>query len=132
MAQDDGRVVSNFIVQALQNKNITIYGNGQQTRSFCYVDDLIDGFIKLMDTDSEITGPINLGNPQEFTIKELADKILSIIKSESILEQKPLPIDDPKQRRPDITKAQQLLGWQPAVSVDIGLVKTIDYFRSVI
>ncbi len=132
MHPNDGRVVSNFIVQALQNEPITIYGDGQQTRSFCYVDDLIEAFIRLMATDDDFTGPINTGNPGEFTIKELAEKVIEITNSTSKLEYKPLPQDDPIQRKPDITLAQEKLGWTPEIKLENGLVKTIDYFRQLI
>ena len=125
----DGRVVSNFIVQALRNEPITIYGDGQQSRSFCYVDDLIDGFLRLMDTDASVTGPVNIGNPNEFTILELAEKTIALTESASVLERHPLPQDDPKQRQPDITKAKELLGWEPKVQIDEGLERTIAYFR---
>jgi len=130
MAKNDGRVVSNFIVQALQGSDITIYGTGQQTRSFCYVDDLIDGIIKYMATDDAGTGPINLGNPGEFTMMELAQKVLSITGSKSNIIQTDLPQDDPKQRRPDITRAKQLLDWEPKVTLDQGLVEAIEYFKT--
>ncbi len=125
---NDGRVVSNFIVQALKGEDITIYGDGSQTRSFCYCDDLIEGFIRLMDTPHEITGPMNLGNPGEFTIKELAEIVIEMVGSGSKLIYKPLPSDDPKQRQPDITYAKQTLNWQPTVALRDGLVKTIAYF----
>jgi UDP-glucuronate decarboxylase len=125
----DGRVVSNFIVQALKNEPISIYGDGSQTRSFCYVDDLIAGMIALMETGAEVTGPINVGNPNEFTIRELATKVIELTGSKSEIVQHPLPADDPKQRQPDITKAKQVLGWEPRVLLDEGLKKTIDYFR---
>jgi UDP-glucuronate decarboxylase len=128
MHPNDGRVVSNFIMQALRNESITIYGDGQQTRSFCYVDDLIEGFVRLMDTDKQVTGPINLGNPGEFTMLELAEKIINITGSSSKLTFKPLPSDDPKQRRPNIDLAKSQLDWQPKVSLDEGLKKTISYF----
>ncbi len=130
MHPDDGRVVSNFIVQALQNKDITIYGDGEQTRSFCYVDNMIDGFIRLMNSDDEITGPINLGNPGEFTIKELAEKTIEMTGSSSRLIYLPLPEDDPKQRQPDITVAKEVLGWSPDIVLEAGLVKTIEYFKN--
>lgn len=130
MSDKDGRVVSNFIVQSLKNEPITIYGDGSQTRSFCYVDDLIDGIIKMM--NSNVTGPINLGNPSEFTIRNLATKILQLTNSSSTIIELPLPQDDPLQRRPDISKAKSLLNWEPKVSVDIGLQKTIDYFKNII
>jgi UDP-glucuronate decarboxylase len=129
MHAQDGRVVSNFIVQALQDEPITIYGDGQQTRSFCYVDDLIEGFVRLMATDHEVTGPINLGNPGEFTIRELAEKVIALTGSASKLVQEPLPEDDPMQRQPDITRAKETLGWEPTVQLEEGLEKTIAYFK---
>jgi UDP-glucuronate decarboxylase len=129
MAADDGRVVSNFIIQALRGEDLTIYGDGSQTRSFCFADDLVEGFIKLMNSDSSIIGPINMGNPGEFTMLELAEKVLKQTGSKSKLIHLPLPQDDPKQRRPDITLAQQLLGWTLTVSLDQGLEKTIAYFK---
>jgi UDP-glucuronate decarboxylase len=125
----DGRVVSNFIVQALKGEPITTYGDGSQTRSFCYVDDLIIGMIALMETGDEVTGPINVGNPSEFTIRELATKVIEFTGSKSEIVQHPLPADDPKQRRPDISLAQKVLGWQPTVPLEDGLRRTIDYFR---
>jgi UDP-glucuronate decarboxylase len=125
----DGRVVSNFIVQALKGQPITIYGDGSQTRSFCYVDDLIAGMIALMETGPEVTGPVNIGNPGEFTIRELATKVIEMTASGSHLVEEPLPADDPKQRKPDISIARQLLGWEPRVALDEGLGRTIDYFR---
>ena len=130
MHPNDGRVVSNFIVQALSGKDITIYGGGEQTRSFCYVDDLVDGFIKMMGSHGEVTGPINMGNPAEFKIKELAEIILEMIGGKSKLVFKLLPQDDPKQRQPDITYAQKILSWMPQVKLEQGLEKTIDYFRN--
>lgn len=129
MHPNDGRVVSNFIVQAIQGKDITIYGDGQQTRSFCYVDDLIEGFIRLMATDADVTGPINLGNPFEFTMLELAEHVLRLVGGKSKLTFHPLPTDDPKQRQPDITLAKEKLGWQPNVQLDAGLAKTVEYFK---
>jgi UDP-glucuronate decarboxylase len=129
MHPHDGRVVSNFIVQALKGEDITIYGDGSQTRSFCYVDDLIDGLVRLMNTGKEVTGPLNLGNPLEFTIKELAEKVIALTRSKSKLVYKTLPADDPTQRQPDIALAQKHLGWNPLVPLEAGLVKTIDYFR---
>lgn len=129
MHPDDGRVVSNFIVQALQDAPITIYGSGEQTRSFCYVDDMIDGFIKLMDSSDEITGPINLGNPVEFTINELARKIIQLTGSKSTVILKPLPVDDPRQRQPIIESAKSTLNWAPQINPDEGLTRTIDDFR---
>jgi len=130
MHPNDGRVVSNFIVQALKNNDITIYGDGNQTRSFCYVTDMIDGMVKMMNTDDNIIGPINIGNPSEFTIKELAEKILLLTGSKSKLIYKPLPADDPLQRQPDISKAKKILNWEPKVKLDEGLKKTIAYFKS--
>jgi len=129
MHPNDGRVVSNFIVQALEGRDITIYGDGTQTRSFCYCDDLIEGFIRLMDSPDDITGPINLGNPGEFTMVELAETVLRLTKSKSKLVFLPLPADDPRQRQPDITKAREILGWQPTIPLEEGLERTIDYFR---
>jgi len=130
MAFNDGRVVSNFILQALDGEDITIYGDGSQTRSFCYVDDLVEGIVSMMNTDTEMVGPINLGNPNEFTIKELAEKIISMIDSKSKLTFKDLPVDDPKQRRPDISSAKSFLGWKPTVELEEGLKKTIEEFKS--
>lgn len=128
MSKHDGRVVSNFIMQALQDRDITIYGDGSQTRSFCYASDLINGMIKMMSSDQ--TGPINLGNPAEFTIKQLAEKIISMSGSNSKIVEMPLPTDDPKQRCPDITKAKDLLDWYPSIMLDTGLKRTIDYFKT--
>lgn len=128
MHPSDGRVVSNFIVQALQQKPLTIYGTGTQTRSFCYVSDLVDGLIKLMESDSSCMGPINLGNPTEFTMLELAKEIVEMTGSSSPIIFQPLPSDDPKQRRPDITSARKILGWEPAISLKAGLKETISYF----
>jgi UDP-glucuronate decarboxylase len=125
----DGRVVSNFIMQALKNEPITIYGDGSQTRSFCYVDDLVAGLIGLMETGPEITGPINIGNPNEFTVRELAEQVIRLTNSTSKIVEAPLPQDDPKQRQPDIGKAKRDLGWEPSVQLEEGLVQTIDYFR---
>lgn len=132
MAKNDGRVVSNFIVQALDNQPLTVYGSGQQTRSFCYVDDLLDGMMLLMASGDDVTGPVNIGNPGEFTVMELAQKVIAMTGSSSIIEQRPLPKDDPKQRRPDITQAQNLLGWSPKIDLDTGLKSTIDYFQSIV
>ena len=129
MHANDGRVVSNFIVQALQNKDITIYGDGKQTRSFCYVDDMIEGLIRMMETADEITGPVNMGNPVEFTILELAQKIIELTGSKSKLVFLPLPSDDPMQRKPDIEKARNLLNWEPESTLEEGLIKTIRYFK---
>jgi len=125
----DGRVVSNFIVQALRNEPISIYGDGQQTRSFCYVDDLVEGFIRLMNTDSSVTGPMNLGNPNEFTIRSLAEKTIALTGSASVLEELTLPQDDPKQRQPDISQAKAVLGWEPRIQLHEGLEHTIDFFK---
>lgn len=130
MHHADGRVVSNFIVQALQGDPITIYGDGSQTRSFCYVDDLVEGFIRLMETGPETTGPINLGNPGEFSMLELAEKVLALTNSRSKLEFLELPQDDPKQRQPDITRAKETLRWEPKVQLEEGLRQTIDYFKT--
>jgi UDP-glucuronate decarboxylase len=132
MHPSDGRVVSNFIVQALRNEPLTIFGEGQQTRSFCYATDLIDGFIKMMATPDTYMGPVNLGNPSEFTIKQLADLVIELTKSMGGVCQRPLPADDPKVRRPDITKAQEVLQWQPTVQLREGLEKTIPYFAELI
>jgi UDP-glucuronate decarboxylase len=128
MDREDGRVVSNFIVQALQGNDITIYGDGSQTRSFCYVDDLITGMIALMNSPKEIVGPINIGNPNEFSILELVKEVASLTGSKSKVVQLPLPEDDPRQRRPDITKAKEILNWVPKVQLKEGLEKTIEYF----
>jgi UDP-glucuronate decarboxylase len=125
----DGRVVSNFIVQALKGAPITIYGDGSQTRSFCYVDDLIEGMIRLMETGPEVTGPINIGNPNEFTIRQLATKVIELTGARSELVEEPLPADDPRQRKPDISLAKQVLGWEPTVALEQGLERTVDYFR---
>lgn len=127
MLPDDGRVVSNFIVQALQGQDITVYGEGQQTRSFCYVDDLIEGFVGLMNQD-QVIGPMNIGNPGEFTILKLAQKVIELTGSNSKIVYRPIPEDDPKQRQPDITQAREILGWEPKVQLEAGLKKTIEYF----
>lgn len=132
MDPKDGRVVSNFIMQALQGIPLTIYGDGAQTRSFCYVDDLIEGFIRFMQSPDTLTGPINMGNPVEFTIAELAEKVIQLTGSKSKIIRKPLPADDPKQRKPDITKAKEQLNWEPEVSLDEGLLKTIAYFEDLL
>ena len=132
MAPDDGRVVSNFIVQALKGSPITIYGDGMQTRSFCYVDDLIEGIIRLMGADDKITGPINLGNPVEFTIRQLAETVIKLTNTTSRLIEKPLPEDDPTQRCPDITSAKKTLGWQPKIELEEGLNRTIHYFKNIL
>jgi UDP-glucuronate decarboxylase len=129
MHPNDGRVVSNFIVQALKGEPITVYGEGTQTRAFCYVDDLIDGFVRLMDAPDSVTGPINLGNPVEFTIRELAEKVIAVVGSRSKIIRKPLPVDDPVQRCPNIDVARAALGWQPEVSFDDGLRRTVAYFE---
>lgn len=129
MHPNDGRVVSNFIVQALRGDSITVYGDGTQTRSFCYVDDLIEGMIRMMNSRDEFTGPVNLGNPGEFTMLELAEKVLRITKSNSKLTFAPLPMDDPVKRKPDISLARKELGWEPKVNLDEGLVKTVEYFK---
>jgi UDP-glucuronate decarboxylase len=130
MHANDGRVVSNFVVQALKDEPITIYGDGQQTRSFCYVDEMIDAFVRLMNSDDAFVGPVNLGNPGEFTIRELAEKTLAMTGSNSELINLPLPQDDPTQRQPDIALAKQKLGWTPAIKLEEGLTKTINYFRT--
>ena len=132
MHPNDGRVVSKFIMQALQNEPITLYGDGSQTRSFCYVDDLIEAFVRLMDTPDEFTGPVNTGNPDEFTIRELAQLIIDLTGSRSKLIHEPLPADDPKQRCPDITLANAELGWEPRIPLEEGLKKTIPYFESLL
>jgi UDP-glucuronate decarboxylase len=132
MHPNDGRVVSNFIMQALQNEPITIYGDGGQTRSFCFVSDLVDAFIRLMDAPDDVTGPINLGNPKEFTIKQLAEKVISLTGSKSGLEYLPLPSDDPIQRQPNITLAREKLSWEPKVELEQGLENTIPYFRNLV
>ena len=132
MHPNDGRVVSNFIVQALKGEPITIYGKGNQTRSFCYADDLIDGLIRLMKTPAGFTGPVNLGNPVEFTILELAEKIIGLTASKSKIVYKPLPVDDPKQRQPDIRLAKEKLAWAPKISLEEGLIRTIPYFREIL
>jgi UDP-glucuronate decarboxylase len=129
MLPDDGRVVSSFIVQALRGEPLTVFGDGSQTRSFCYVDDLVEGLIRLMNSPPEVTGPVNLGNPGEFTMVELAKKVLALTGSHSPVEHHPLPADDPVRRRPDITRARELLGWEPTVPLDEGLSPTVEYFR---
>ena len=129
MQKNDGRVVSNFIVQAIEGKDITIYGDGLQTRSFCFVSDLVEGIVRLMNSDKAITGPINIGNPSEFTVKQLAEMIISMTKSESTIVYKPLPQDDPKKRKPDITLAMRELEWIPMIGIHEGLEKTIKYFE---
>ena len=132
MHPNDGRVVSNFIVQALKGEDITIYGDGQQTRSFCYVDDMIEAFVRMMKTEGNFTGPVNIGNPGEFSMLELAEKVLHLVGGESKLEFHPLPEDDPKQRQPDISLAKSKLGWEPKVTLEDGLKETISYFKKAI
>jgi UDP-glucuronate decarboxylase len=132
MAEGDGRVVSNFVVQALRGEDITIYGSGNQTRSFCYIDDLLDGMLALMTTDDTVTGPVNVGNPYEITMLDLAKKVIKFTNSNSRIVHKPLPQDDPEQRKPDITLVRELLKWEPYVNLDTGLIKTIQYFRSIL
>jgi UDP-glucuronate decarboxylase len=132
MHSNDGRVVSNFVVQALKGEPITIYGDGQQTRSFCYVDEMVDAFVRLMNSDDEFIGPVNLGNPGEFTIRELAEKTLAMTNSSSELINMPLPQDDPTQRQPNISLAKEKLGWEPVIKLEEGLGRTIDYFKSII
>jgi UDP-glucuronate decarboxylase len=128
MHPNDGRVVSNFIVQALRNDPVTIYGNGEQTRSFCYVDDLVEAFLRIMDTEDDFTGPVNFGNPNEFTIRELADAVIELTGSKSEIISRPLPADDPVQRQPDISIAREKLDWEPTIQLEEGLQKTIAYF----
>ena len=132
MRPDDGRVISNFICQALQGEDLTVFGRGEQTRSFCYVTELIDGLDRLMNSPETITGPINLGNPSEFTIRELAEKVIDLTGSKSQIVERPLPEDDPKQRQPNIDLAEKLLGWRPAVNLDEGLMRTIAYFEALL
>jgi len=132
MHADDGRVVSNFVVQALRGEPITLYGDGLQSRSFCYVSDLIDGFVRFMDTGPDVTGPLNLGNPNEFTMQQLANLVIELTGSASTIEYRPLPQDDPRQRQPDISKAKTILGWTPRVELREGLAKTIEYFDEVL
>jgi UDP-glucuronate decarboxylase len=132
MHPNDGRVISNFIVQALKNEDITIYGNGSQTRSFCYVDDLLEGMIRMMNTPESFTGPVNVGNPNEFTILQLAELVIKMTNSESKIIFQPLPQDDPLQRQPDISLAKKELDWEPFINLEEGLEKTIDYFRGIV
>jgi UDP-glucuronate decarboxylase len=132
MHPNDGRVISNFIMQALLGKDITVHGRGSQTRSFCYVDDLIDAFVLMMNTSEDVTGPINIGNPSEFTILEIAKKIIALTGSSSKIVRLPLPEDDPKQRRPDIQRARDTLGWEPAIALEEGLKRTIKYFETLL
>ena len=130
MAPDDGRVVSNFIIQALDGKPLTVYGSGRQTRSFQYVDDLVVGLVKMMASPKTVAGPVNLGNPAEFTVRELAEKVIRLTKSRSKISYRPLPQDDPKKRRPDISLAKRMLKWQPKVNLEQGLALTVNYFKS--
>jgi UDP-glucuronate decarboxylase len=132
MHPNDGRVVSNFILQALQNKPISIYGDGEQTRSFCYCDEMIDGLLRFMATDDDVTGPLNLGNPEECTVREMADLVIDLTGSRSEIRYHPLPFDDPRQRRPDITRARTVLDWAPEVRIAEGLEKTIAYFDALL
>lgn len=132
MQPDDGRVVSNFIVQALKGEPLTVFGDGSQTRSFCYIDDMVDGLISLMNSPREVTGPVNLGNPGEFTMIELAKQVIALTDSDCELQHLPLPADDPVRRRPDISRAREVLGWEPAVPLSDGLARTVDYFRGVL
>ena len=132
MHHADGRVVSNFVIQALRGEPITLYGDGSQTRSFCYVDELVEGLLRLMATDETVTGPINLGNPNELTIRDLAERAVAMTGSASTIEYRPLPHDDPKQRQPDITRARAVLGWEPKIHLEEGLGRTIDYFRALL
>jgi len=132
MHPNDGRVVSNFIVQALSGEDITLYGDGSQTRSFCYVDDLVEAFVRIMATDDDFVGPVNIGNPGEFTILELAEKVIEFIGSSSKIVNKPLPMDDPTRRRPDISLAKEKLGWEPTVELDEGLRRTVAYFENLL
>ena len=130
MHPNDGRVVSNFIVQALRGQDLTVYGEGGQTRSFCFVADLVDGLVRLMGSADPVTGPVNLGNPVELTVRDLAERIIALTGSRSRIVSMPMPIDDPTRRKPDITRARELLGWQPSTDLEEGLVRTIDYFRA--
>ena len=132
MQPDDGRVVSNFIVQALKGEPLTVFGDGSQTRSFCYIDDMVDGLISLMNSPREVTGPVNLGNPGEFTMIELAKQVIALTDSDCELQHLPLPADDPVRRKPDISRAREVLGWEPAVPLSEGLARTVDYFRGVV
>jgi len=132
MQPDDGRVVSNFIVQALKGEPLTVFGDGSQTRSFCYIDDMVGGLVSLMNSPREVTGPINLGNPGEFTMIELAKQVMALTDSDCELQHRPLPADDPVRRKPDITRAREVLGWEPTVSLSEGLARTVDYFRGVL
>jgi len=129
MHPNDGRVMPNFILQALRDEPITVYGQGSQTRSFCYVDDLIDGMVRLMNTPDDVTGPVNIGNPKEYTIMELAELIIELTGSKSPIRFEKLPSDDPKKRQPDITLARSVLGWEPKINLEQGLAKTIQYFK---
>jgi UDP-glucuronate decarboxylase len=129
MLPDDGRVVSNFIVQALRGEPLTVFGDGSQTRSFCYIDDMVDGLIRLMNSPPAVTGPINLGNPGEFTMLDLAKQVMALVESDCPVEHLALPPDDPARRRPDISRARELLGWEPTVPLNEGLARTVEYFR---
>jgi UDP-glucuronate decarboxylase len=132
MHPNDGRVVSNFIVQALEGRPITLYGDGSQTRSFCYVDDLIEAFVRIMATGDDVTGPINIGNPREMTVRELAEMVVRMVGSKSEIIYQPLPADDPLQRQPNISLAKEKLGWEPKLSLEHGLERTIAYFRKIV
>jgi UDP-glucuronate decarboxylase len=132
MHPNDGRVVSNFIVQALRGEDITLYGDGSQTRAFCYVDDLIEGFVRMMDTGPDVTGPINIGNPHEIPVRELAERVIGLTGSRSRIVHKPLPQDDPTQRCPDISLATKVLGWGPTIELDVGLERTVAFFRGML
>ena len=132
MHPNDGRVVSNFIVQALKGEDITIYGDGQQSRSFCYVDDMIEGFVRMMNSEAGFAGPVNMGNPGEFTMLELAEQVLKIVGGKSKLAYHPLPTDDPKQRQPDIALAKEKLDWEPTVALEDGLKETVAYFKELL
>ena len=132
MLPNDGRVVSNFIMQALHGQDLTVFGDGEQTRSFCYVEDLVSGLIALMDSPPEVTGPINIGNPSDFTMLELAEKVLALVGGDSKVIHQPLPTDDPVRRKPNIDKAQNLLGWSPTVTLDEGLKPTVEFFRGLV
>jgi UDP-glucuronate decarboxylase len=132
MQVNDGRVISNFVVQALKGEPLTVFGDGSQTRSFCYVDDLVDGLVRLMNTSAEVTGPVNIGNPSEYTMVQLAERVIELAESGSNIEFRPLPEDDPKRRRPDISLAKSALGWSPSTCLDDGLRATIAYFRELL
>jgi len=132
MHPNDGRVMSNFILQALRGRPITVYGDGRQTRSFCYVDDMVEGLVRLMGTEDHVTGPVNLGNPEECSVLQLAELVVSVTGSRSEITFLPLPQDDPRQRRPDITLARELLGWEPAVPLEEGVLRTVEYFEELL